>query len=94
MAKVKYDEPEELEFEEEMSYNPYLVRPNEIEPGDGFGYKIVAVRWAPINGWCAFRGPTGWTDAHVAANGDMISEEIARKLFPCFNALNLVYTNL
>lgn len=62
--------------------NAYLIEWNEIQPGDRYGYKVVVVIDENVPCWRAYRGPTSWTDAHVAANGDSIPEAAARALFP------------
>lgn len=59
----------------------YNISSHEIQPEDIFGYKIVAKIWDDKS-WCAFRGQTDWSDDKVWANGDEISFEVARLLFP------------
>lgn len=71
--------------------NPYLVQAREIAGGDRYGYKVVAVIDESWNGWRAYRGPTSWTDQQVADNGDAVSEETARALFPTLAAAGRIY---
>jgi len=60
--------------------NPYLVKPVEVKDRDRYGYKIIAVISGPF--WCAYRGGTNWDDYKVAVEGDAISEDVAKALFP------------
>ena len=61
--------------------NPYVVSPYQVQPGDRYGYKIVAVIY-PSNQWAAYMGLTHWDDDYVANHGDKIIKDIAEKLFP------------
>lgn len=65
--------------------NPYVVSPSEVQDRDRYGYKIIATVSGPF--WCAYRGPTGWSDEKVAAEGDAISQKIAELLFPSLSHL-------
>lgn len=69
--------------------NAYHIRPDEIRSGDRYGYKII-VRVSAFD-WCAYRGPTGWTDKQVQEQGDAIQYDAAIKLFPVFVDTELVY---
>jgi hypothetical protein len=77
---------------EEGTLNAYMVRGNEVQPGDRYGYKIVAVINEGWNGWAAYRGPTTWSDEKVAANGDAISKEAAEALFSTLAATGRIYS--
>lgn len=77
---------------EDGTLNPYLVQGDEIEPGDRYGYKVVAIIHQGWNGWAAYRGPTTWSDEHVAANGDPVSQEAAEALFPTLAATGRIYS--
>lgn len=66
---------------EKGTYNPYLVSPAEVQPGERYGYKIVATIY-PGGFWRAYKGGTGWTDKEVLDTGDEITKEVAEKLFP------------
>lgn len=67
---------------EDGTLNPYVVRPDEVQDGDYYGYKVIAVVWKHGNGWAAYRGPTGWSDDRVVYQGDIVSEAVAALLFP------------
>lgn len=67
---------------EDGTLNPYVVRPDEVQDGDYYGYKVIAVVWKHWNGWSAYRGPTGWNDDKVVDQGDFVSEAVAEFLFP------------
>lgn len=58
------------------------IMPHEVRPGDNFGLKIIARVWESWNGWCAYQGPTTWTDEQVAFFGDEVDYEVAKLLFP------------
>lgn len=61
--------------------NKYMIRPDELQPGDRMAIKIVAViGWD--NDWAAYYSLTNWSDDEVAENGDKLSEREARPLFP------------
>jgi hypothetical protein len=73
--------------------NAYIVNGNEVQAGDRYGYKIVAVvhdlkdaEGKPVY-WSAYRLWTTSSDAAVAANGDIISYETAALLFPTIAAV-------
>jgi hypothetical protein len=74
---------------EEGTLNAYSVEGREVAGGDRYGYKVIAKCWDDWNGWCAYRGPTGWSDERVLAEGDMIPEEAAKALFPTIGAMRL-----
>ncbi len=66
--------------------NKYMIRPDELQPGDRMAIKIVAViGWD--NDWAAYYSLTNWSDDEVAENGDKLSEREARPLFPVCKSL-------
>ena len=73
------------------------TRPAEVQPGDCFGYKVVATvrEHGPGYGassWVAYRGPTEWTDQKVLDQGEKIGPKTARALFYVFaNASEIHY---
>ena len=77
---------------EEGTLNPYEVQGDEVQEGDRYGYKLIAVIHVGWSGWAVYRGPTAWSDEHVAENGDCVSEEAAKALFPTLAALHRVYS--
>lgn len=77
---------------EDGTLNAYAVHGNEIQPGDRYGYKVVAVIHESWHSWAAYRGPTAWGDGHVAENGDLVREEVARALFPTLSASCRIYS--
>lgn len=80
-------------FNSQGTLSAYHVHPDEVKKGDRYGYKIVACVWESWNGWCAFSGPTDWTDERVAKYGDEIPEEAANLLFPTLANLQFMYSN-
>lgn len=62
--------------------NSYVIAPDEVQAGDQFGYKIIAVVSQWDKSWYAVRGSTSDSDEHVAAYGDKIPEKAAEALFP------------
>lgn len=66
---------------------------DEIQPGDRFGYKITAMVFEGIEGWCAYRAPLEWSDDRACAEGDEIDERAAKLLFPTLDALGYKYGN-
>ena len=60
--------------------NPVHTRPSDVEQGDAFAIKIVAVA-GYANDWAAYIGPTDWSDEMVAEQGDKLSPEQAGPLF-------------
>ena len=66
--------------------NAYVVRPNEVKPGDRFGYKVVAIADEHVPHWRAYFGPSSWSDEHVASNGDALNEAQASAMFPALAA--------
>jgi hypothetical protein len=77
---------------ESGTLNPYMVTGNEVHGGDRYGYKIICTIDEGWNGWRAYRGPTSWSDAKIADEGDPISEEIATALFPTIAATGRIYS--
>ena len=73
--------------------NAYLVRPDEVKPGDRYGYKVVVVVDEYVPQWRAYKGPTSWTDEHVAFNGDALTEKEACAMFPSIAASGRDYRN-
>lgn len=71
-----------------------VIQPGEVQPGDHYGYKVVAAVWQACNTWCAFRGPTDWDDERVLNYGDEIPYGAAQALFPTLAGLGRVYTNI
>jgi len=73
------------------------TRPADVQPGDCFGYKVVATRHEHGPGygassWVAYRGPTEWTDQKVLDQGEKIGPKTARALFSVFaNASEIHY---
>ncbi len=61
--------------------NPYVITPQELQPGDRLGYKIIAVV-GNANDWAAYFGTTDQSDDHVQQNGDKLSKLAAIALFP------------
>ena len=63
----------------EGTLNAYNISPSEVQYGDRYGYKLVAV----IDGdfWTVFMGLTDWSDQKVAEEGEPVSEEVAIALF-------------
>ncbi len=70
-----------------------MVTPDEIRNGDRFGYKVMAVIHSDQS-WCAYRGNTEWSDEQIAQNGDEISHQVARELFPTLANSGRTYENL
>ena len=60
--------------------NPFYTQASDIEEGDAFGVKIVAIV-GYANDWAAYIGPIDWSDEMVADQGDKLSPEHARPLF-------------
>jgi len=56
------------------------VSPSDVQDGDAFAVKIVAVA-GPNNTWFAARGVEWWDNQMVADSGDVLSEEQANPLF-------------
>ena len=61
--------------------NPYIVNVYEQQEGDRYGYKIIAVIHRHRY-WCAYLGPTDWSDQKVADEGRKIEFEKAKRIFP------------
>jgi len=60
--------------------NLQTVSPSDVQDGDAFALKIVAVA-VPDNTWFAARGPTSWRDKQVAEYGGLLCEDQAIRLF-------------
>ena len=76
--------------------NLYTTAPIDVEPGDAFAVKIVAVVYTPYREgkkghWCAYRGPSDWPDEMVATSGDQLPEEQARSVFSVLDRSGLPY---
>lgn len=56
------------------------VAPRDVQDGDAFAIKIVAVA-GTNNDWAAYIGPSGWSDRTVAAAGDKLLPAQALPLF-------------
>jgi len=56
------------------------VRPDDVQDGDAFAVKVVAVA-GPNNTWFATRGPAFWASQQVADSGDVMLEEDAKMMF-------------
>ncbi len=70
--------------------NPANIVPNELQPEDELGYKIIAVI-GYNNDRSAYKGLTSWSDDEVARNGDKLSKIAAKALFYAPKAAGLVY---
>ena len=57
-----------------------MTSPSDVEPGDAFAIKIVAVA-GHADDWAAYIGPSEWTAGRVAEQGDKLSPEQAEPLF-------------
>jgi len=73
--------------------NAYCIRPDEVQPGDRYGYKVVVVVDNYVPQWCAYKGPTSWTDEKVSEYGDALTEKEACVLFPSIAASGRNYRN-
>lgn len=60
--------------------NLVTTSPSDVEQGDAFAVKIVAVAGYD-NDWAAYRGPSDWSDEVVAQSGDKLLEKEATPLF-------------
>ena len=60
--------------------DPRGTSPSDVEPGDAFAIRIVAVA-GYANDWAAYMGPSHWSDERVATQGDKLSPERAEPLF-------------
>lgn len=79
------------EVNENGTMNAYVIGPDQVQTGDRYGYKIVAVIYNfPF--WCCYMGLTDWSDDRVAKEGDTVKKEIAEKLFPSL-ALERIYND-
>lgn len=70
--------------------------PSDVEIGDAFAIKIVAVVYPPDREgcrahWCAYRGRSEWTDDQVVQMGDQLLEEHARSVFYVLDRSGLPY---
>lgn len=77
--------------EHKESLNFYVVSPDEIQPGDQYGYKIIMIVDTYSKTWWATRGLTHWSDDYVRDHGDKIREEVADFLFPLMHELGYHY---
>ncbi|KKN29046.1 hypothetical protein LCGC14_0848020 [marine sediment metagenome] len=60
--------------------NKVIVLPSDVQDGDAFPIKIVAV--AGFAGdWAAYVGPSDWSDDRIADAGTKISDKAAKELF-------------
>jgi len=66
--------------------NPYTAGGADIQPGDHFGYKVIAVIHSE-HFWTAYLGLTDWSDVQIASNGDTLSHKTAALLFPTIDAV-------
>jgi hypothetical protein len=80
-------------YHEQGTLNAYNISGAEVQPGDRYGYKVICVihklkddKGNPVF-WSVYRGWTSWTDEHVASNGDIVSYEVAKGLFPVVDAV-------
>jgi len=64
----------------------YNVRGDEVKPLDHYGYKIIAVVQSE-HFWAAYMGFTDWDDYRVAAEGDKLPYETAKRLFSTIDAV-------
>uniref|UniRef100_A0A6H1ZW80 Uncharacterized protein n=1 Tax=viral metagenome TaxID=1070528 RepID=A0A6H1ZW80_9ZZZZ len=60
--------------------NPIVTRPEDVETGDAFAIKVVAVAGYGWD-WAAYYGPTGLSDEDIADVGDKLTCEQAEPLF-------------
>jgi len=56
------------------------TRPGDVEDGDCFAVKIVAVV-GYADDWAAYRGPSDWSDELVTDSGDKLLQGAAEPLF-------------
>lgn len=70
---------------ENGTLNAYNICGDEIKVNDYYGYKIVAVIHSEYF-WAAYMGLTDWSDDRVAREGDKISYNAAKSLFPTIDA--------
>ena len=60
--------------------NKVTVSPDDTRVNDAFAIKVVA--WVAGDGsWCAYYGPSDWSDESIACCGDALSQEVGEKLF-------------
>ncbi len=60
--------------------NLITTSPSDVEDGDAFAVKIVAVAGHDED-WAAYIGPSNWSDEDIAASGDKLLAEQAEPLF-------------
>ena len=63
-----------------MFKNKHTTKPIEVQDGDMFAVKVVAVV-GPNDDWAAYEGPTDWSDERVATEGDKLLLAQAEMLF-------------
>jgi hypothetical protein len=72
-----------------IKVNKVTIRAYQVKPGMIMPIKVVAVVYE--TSWCAYQGPSNWTDERVAESGDQIPFETAGKLFPVMTWTDLPY---
>ena len=60
--------------------NKVTTRPCDVETGDAFAVKVVAVT-GHDDDWVAYEGPSTWSDQLVADSGDKLLAKQAEPLF-------------
>ena len=60
--------------------NLVTTSPSDVEDGDAFAIKIVAVAGRDED-WAAYMGPSDWTDEEIAQAGNKLLEKQAEPLF-------------
>lgn len=70
--------------------NPLTTAPIDVEPGDAFAFKVVAVV-SDIGTWTAYRGPSDWSDEKVAAQGSLLLRSQVHLLFYVLMASTYIY---
>jgi hypothetical protein len=59
----------------------YNISPDEIQSGDQFGYKVIAVLDNAGHYWSAFKGYSSWSDDFIRENGERLPKGVACALF-------------
>jgi hypothetical protein len=70
--------------------NPYIIKPQELTPGDRLGYKVIAIIGFN-NDWAAYFGRTDQSDDQIEQGGDKLNKLAAIALFPAIVKLGLIY---